>query len=178
MNDFAKQLSSYNLLTCLLPGATFCVLMSELYSYPLIPDNIFAAFFLSYFVGLVISRVGSVIVEPFLITTKVVKRGPYRNFVVASRLDENLEVLLETNNVYRSMIALPICAGAFHLGTLTADFFVLGSEARAAIILVLMIVLFGAAYRKQMNYVSSRVSYHQEQLKEPESAPPPSIDAS
>ena len=66
MNDLLKQLSSYNLFNYLFPGTVFCVALNKLGGFDLIVEDLFAAFFFYYFVGLTISRVSSLIVEPLL----------------------------------------------------------------------------------------------------------------
>ena len=73
MKEFLEKISSYNIFNNLLPGILFVVIAKETTSFSFIRENIFEGAFLYYFIGLFISRVGSLWIEPFLKKIKVVK---------------------------------------------------------------------------------------------------------
>lgn len=157
MNDLLKQISSYNLFNYLLPGAVFCILLNSFFNYPLIPENIFAAAFFYYFVGLTISRVGSIAIEPILKFLRIIESDDYADFVDASRYDSKIEILSESNNTYRTLIALPICALIFHFCQTVSHVLALSVPLQGTILLFSILGLYILAYRKQSKYVSTRV---------------------
>ncbi len=160
MNDLLKQLSSYNLFTNLFPGAAFCVMLSEFFGHPLILENLFAAFFFYYFVGIVISRVGSLLVEPIFRLLHVIEPQSYEDYVIGASVDAELKTLSESSAVYRTLVALPICMGVYQLGYMIADQNSLSPLARACVLFASLFVLFTAAYWKQSRYVSKRIAVH------------------
>ena len=66
MKELLDKLSSYNLFNYLFPGILFVTIAKETTSLDLLQENIITGVFLYYFIGLVISRVGSLLIEPLL----------------------------------------------------------------------------------------------------------------
>ena len=66
MNDLLGRISSYHLFNYLLPGCLFAIAAARVTHRQIVPENLALGFFLYYFYGLVISRVGSLAIEPFL----------------------------------------------------------------------------------------------------------------
>src|SRR5690348_7513108 len=106
MSELLNRISSYHLFNYLLPGIVFWALAGPTLPLSLGHHDIVASAFLYYFGGLVISRFGSLVVEPILRWTKFVKFAPYSEFVAASKKDPQVDVLSEANNTYRTMTAL------------------------------------------------------------------------
>ena len=148
-----NRVSSYNLFNYLLPGTIFCVLMDKMFGFPFLIDNLFAAFFFYYFVGLVISRIGSLTIEPILLKVKFVKFRPYDEFQRASKVNNKIGILSEQNNTYRSLISLPLCIGVYYAGSRIALHFEIAPNAYHVVFLVAMFALFLFSYRKQTQYV-------------------------
>src|SRR5581483_4518955 len=98
MKDLLDKLSSYNLFNYLLPGTLFVAVAQRISDLEFEQDNIVIELFVYYFVGLVISRIGSLIVEPIMKATKFVTFAPYKDFVRACTQDSQIEVLSEQNN--------------------------------------------------------------------------------
>ena len=115
MKDLVSKLTSYNLFNYLLPGAVFVVLAEDFTSYTFRQDELFVAFFAYYFIGLVISRVGSLIVEPGLQRVGFVQFAPYAEFVRRSKEDPKLELLSEANNTYRTLLSVFVSLGLLKL---------------------------------------------------------------
>lgn len=158
MNHLLEKLSSYNIFNYLLPGVVFVAISSSLTGYNLIQDDVFIAFFLYYFIGLVISRIGSVVVEPALKRLKFVQFSEYRDYITAAEKDKLIEVLSEANNMYRTFLSLFLClAGLKAFEVLTGYYPILGYWL-PAIIVIGLFFLFAFSYRKQTGYVSRRVS--------------------
>jgi hypothetical protein len=98
LKDLLSKLSSYNLFNYLLPGIIFVVLAKELTRFFFVQDDIILGAFLYYFIGMVISRFGSLIIEPLLKKISLLKFADYGDFVTASKKDEKIELLSEVNN--------------------------------------------------------------------------------
>ena len=108
MKDLLNKVSSYNLFNYLLPGVLFVCVAKYFTSYNFIQENDFFGAFLYYFIGMAISRFGSLIMEPFLKWISFLKFTDYKGFIVASKSDEKIELLSEVNNTYRTISAMLI----------------------------------------------------------------------
>lgn len=158
LNDFMKQLSSYNLFNCLLPGVIFVVAVERFTTIVMTPSNLLVAAFVYYFVGMIISRVGSLVLEPALKQVRFVRFAAYSKFVAASKTDSKLEVLSETNNSYRTMLSCALLIGLVVLWERVIIVAVPGVAAWGAPLLATgTIALFLFAYRKQSSYIRQRV---------------------
>ena len=99
MKELFDKLSSYNIFNYLFPGVLFAVLANNLTSYKVLMDNILIGAFVYYFIGLVVSRVGSLILEPLLKLVRILHFASYKDFVRASKIDGKIELLSEINNL-------------------------------------------------------------------------------
>ena len=66
LKELLSKLSSYNLFNYLLPGVIFVAVASKVTRYSFIQEDIVMGLFLYYFIGLVVSRFGSIVIEPIL----------------------------------------------------------------------------------------------------------------
>ena len=157
MKEIIEKLSSYNIFNYLLPGIVFSILTSKFTSTNLIFDNLVIGVFLYYFIGLVISRVGSVIIKPLLKWIKFLKFADYKDFVSVSKTDNKLEILSEANNMYRTFVSmfsiLFLIIGFQRL----SEFFIIFKNRQDLILLAVLFVLFLFSYRKQTNYITKRI---------------------
>jgi hypothetical protein len=106
MKELLDKITSYNLFNYLLPGIVFVFLAKEFTDYDLVQDKEIIGAFLYYFIGMVISRIGSLIFEPFLKWIKVIKLADYKDFIIASKADAKIELLSEANNTYRTLASM------------------------------------------------------------------------
>lgn len=157
VSDFLEKLSSYNLFNYLFPGVVFCLFVDEYFSYSLIQEDIVVGVFLYYFVGLVISRIGSLFIEPMLKKIHFITFADYRDFVSASKTDSKLEILSEVNNMYRTIISLffllAIISGYESLICNWPD--VIPYSKYVVILLLFFMFLF--SYKKQTEYIYKRI---------------------
>lgn len=164
MGGLIERISSYNILNCLLPGALFAVFVDATTDYHLVQEDIVTGLFVYYFIGLVIGRVGSLIVEPVLKGVGFIRFADYRSFVEVSKTDRKIDTLSETNNMFRTLCALLLvllCAALLDwLG-----FSPRWGEGAPLIICGALLIVFLLAYRKQTGFIRSRV----EKANEPES---------
>jgi hypothetical protein len=157
MKDLLDKLSSYNLFNYLLPGVLFVVFLDRYTRFSLIQENLVMGGFVYYFIGLVISRFGSLIVEPALKKVSFVKFAKYEEYIVASKQDPKIEILSEANNTYRTLCATFALLGIAKIYEWLGVKMGMGSSTTAHLVVVLLFVLFLFSYRKQTAYVSSRV---------------------
>ena len=66
MKDLLEKISSYHFFNYLLPGILFAVVAQYTTVYDFLQKDIIIGAFVYYFIGLVISRVGSLLLEPIL----------------------------------------------------------------------------------------------------------------
>ena len=150
------KITSYNLLNHLFPGVVFCVLASHFTSVDLMQDDLVVGVFFYYFVGVVISRIGSVLVERFLMWIGFIRYESYIDYLNASKNDTKISILLETSNMYRSVVAMILSLALLKLyiyfsqslGDREWGFWVLISS---------LFILFLYSYRKQNKYITSRI---------------------
>ncbi len=157
MKDILSKISSYNLFNYLLPGIIFAVLAERITVYKIIQSDIIVGLFLYYFLGLVISRIGSLIIEPAMKKVSFVKFASYKDYVSVSAKDPTLETLSEVNNMYRTLCALflmLLATKAFESITMCVN---MSGKISAYILFVVLLVLFALSYRKQTKYITKRI---------------------
>ena len=158
MEDFLKKIDSYNLFNYLLPGALYVAFFSAFADLSFLTQNVLISFFAMYFIGLTVSRIGSLLIEPLMMRFNLGEKGEYLDYIKASEEDATLTRLSEVSNVYRTLIALFICI------LLTAAcawlFQAIGLPITAVTVILgtALFALFVAAYRKQSSYVAKRVN--------------------
>ena len=160
MQEFLDKITSYNLFNNLLPGVIFSVLINQIAQIDLIGDDIFVSFFVCYFTGLVIGRFGSLIVEPILKKIGFLKFATYEAFVTASMLDNKIEILSETNNIYRSISSTLILILLIEAFIKLSSLWPLLLHYRIAILISLLLIIFLFSYRKQTQYIKSRINIY------------------
>jgi hypothetical protein len=157
MPTLLDKISSYNLFNNLLPGTLFAAFVSRYTSFALIHEDILLALFIYYFVGVVISRLGSLVVEPVLLKVGFVTFTEYTDYVKVSKSDARLDLLLESSNSYRTLCT----AAALVLVAIASDKLMLRfPSARTWFAVALgvgIVVLFASAFRKQSEYIGKRV---------------------
>jgi hypothetical protein len=157
MNELLSKLSSYNVFNYLFPGIIFAILAGEIIHYPIIQKDVFTGAFLYYFLGLVVSRFGSLIIEPFLKRVSFVKFADYKDFVAASQKDPKLDVLSETNNTYRTLASLFSLVLLLKVYMRVEAHFPALRKWDGTILGVLLLVMFLFSYRKQTSYITKRI---------------------
>ena len=157
MDQLANRISSYNLFNYLFPGTVFSVLADQFTSLSLIRENLLEALFFYYFIGMVISRIGSLVIEPILKRARFVQFADYDRYVEASKGDDKIELLSEVNNTYRTLsssLLLLLLLKVYNDLLMNPGN---GFELLNYSILLLLFLLFIFSYRKQTTYITKRV---------------------
>lgn len=157
MKEILSKLSSYNLFNYLLPGIIFVIILDEVTHYSLIQQNIVIGMFLYYFIGLIVSRFGSLFIEPILKYFRFLQFADYKEFVKASKKDDKLELLLEVNNTYRTLCSLFILLLLLKLYEKLEALAPFLREMNSIILTILLLIIFLFSYRKQTKYISCRI---------------------
>lgn len=155
--SFLGRISNYNLLNNLIPGAILCVLLKYLVGYDFMNVGTLELMVIFYFVGMVNGRIGSLIVEWILKKVHFVTFRDHKLFVAAEQKDKKIVYLSETNNMYRSMISVAVTALLAKLYHVGVDLQWDRGNISEWVVLVAMLILFACAYRKQTNYIVSRI---------------------
>lgn len=162
MKDLMDKLSSYNLFNYLLPGVVFVVVLKAVTSYDLIQKDLVVGVFFYYFIGLVVSRIGSVLLEPLLKSLRFLKFSEYQRYLDAVARDKTIEILSEANNMYRTFLSLFLCIGTLKVGEKLADFCPSIKGYYVGVGIFLFIILFAFSYKKQTAYINQRVDKYSE----------------
>lgn len=159
MESLIEKISGYNLLNNLLPGILFCFIAETKLSLVIVPNDIVVALVVYYVVGMIVSRVGSLIVQPVLEFVGLFKPYDHHKYVAAERSDPKISPLLETANLYRSMVATAICLAAIW-GWTEIKVHPLLADYSSVLELMGLFLLFLITYLKQLRYLASRVEKH------------------
>jgi len=162
MEKFINKLSSYNLFNYLIPGGVFAVIATQLTQYSFIQPDIITGIFFYYFIGLVISRFGSLIIEPSLKKLSFINFYEYLEFVSASKKDSKIEILSEVNNSYRTFFSAFILIFILKIYELTETHFLIVKYWQDWGFILLFAILFLFSYRKQTNYITKRIESNKE----------------
>jgi hypothetical protein len=108
--------------------------------------------------GSIISRIGSLLVEPILKRIKFLKFAPYEDFVKASKVDAKLEILSEANNMYRTVCALFISISVVIGYNFAACYLPWLNNVGLPLSICSLTVLYLFSYRKQTEYITKRVA--------------------
>lgn len=157
MKDIIDKISSYNIFNCLFPGVLFVVIAKYLTDFNFIQEDNLLGAFLYYFIGMVISRFGSVIIEPFLKKIKFLKFREYKRYINASKKDPKIELLSEVNNTYRTLNSMMILLLLLKIYNVLSIKFQFNISVSLVSLTILIFVLFIFSYRKQTNYITKRI---------------------
>lgn len=165
MKELLDKISSYNIFNNLFPGVIFSVILSKVTQYNLIQEDVLVGFFFYFFIGNIISRVGSLVVEPTLKKLKFLNFVEYPILVKASKVDSKIEILSEVNNMYRSICSVMLLILLAILHEKLTSYLKISIETSSVILLIIIFIMFLLAYRKQTNYVRNRVIANEEKDK-------------
>lgn len=157
MNSVIEKLDSYQIMTNLLPGAFFVMALKFFFELSFPTENIGEEILIYYFMGLVINRIGSLIVKPILQKAKFIQEASYSDYIKAAKVDAKLEVLSETNNYFRSVLTcffLVFIVGLVRMLILNTGCLL---KCWKGCVIVCFILLFLFAYRKQTVFVKERI---------------------
>ena len=158
MDKLIEKLSEYNILNYLIPGVLFLCFIDALEIHDINEKNVFLMLFGGYFAGMVLSRLGSIVVEPLFKWLNIVIYAPYSDYLKAEEKDTKLPRLVSENNMYRTFVAMFVLILVLFLCRLSSCINVF-LHSRWAIILMLftLLMIYCFAFNKQTSYIRNRV---------------------
>lgn len=159
MEKFVEKISSFHLLTNLVPGTVFCLLINRFTGFFTADGETLADFIIFYFIGVIISRFGSIILEPVCKKLKIVKYASYSNFLDAEKKDGKIIALNEANDLYRSLLSCSVLFAAMCVYEFAGSKITFLLEIKVPVLCVCLIVLFTLAYRKQTSLIRQRIEH-------------------
>jgi len=157
MKDLLGKISTYNLFNYLLPGILFVFIAKDFTGYNFVQDNDIYGAFLYYFIGMVISRVGSLVVEPILTSMKIIIIAEREKYIFASKKNDKIELFLEINNTYRTIVAMFILLLLLKAYPYLQYLWNINESETPLIVVILLLVIFLFAYHKQANYIEEEI---------------------
>lgn len=164
MNELLSKLSSYNIFNYLLPGAVFSILAERLELLDS-PNKIVEQIVWYYFLGMVISRLGSIIVEPILKRFKFVTYSDYNDYLTACKSDPKLETMVEVSNTYRTIATAFLALIVGVLCVSAAKWIGVDAMLQGKIAIGLLLALFLLSFRKQVRFVVGRVKHCTKEIR-------------
>jgi len=160
MNEILKKMSSYNIFNYLFTGVIFLILAKIYLDLTLFIDmkkselNIIINLFWAYFIGLTVSRIGSLVIEK--IVKLFIKFKDYSEFIEAEKIDSKISTLSEQNNVYRSLAGVFLSLLIVYILIWVSKRYNLESYWKE-VTLGLFFIVYLVSYIKQTNYIIRRI---------------------
>lgn len=159
MNEIIQKISAYDLMNTLVPGCLLTYSLRLLGFLDLGSTDVLAEVVLAYLLGLVGSRVGSIVLEPLAVKFKCI-RHDYSAYVIAQRRDERVTSLTTVANMYRSLAGSMLVLAVLALGNLVPasyrTWLYLGYGISCFILMLL-------AWLKQEGYVEKRIELYRKE---------------
>jgi len=157
MKDLFDKISSYNIFNYLLPGVLFVVIARQYLGWNFVQNDPLTAGFVYYFIGLIISRFGSIVIEPILKKTKFLQYAEYTKYLSAVKTDDKIEILLEVNNTYRTLATLVFLLFVLRGYKFLELKFSISDEFTIYFTGCIVLIMFLFAHRKQTSFIKKRV---------------------
>ncbi|MBR0492069.1 MAG: hypothetical protein IJJ82_08555 [Clostridia bacterium] len=157
MEKIIEKMEIYHFINHFLPGAVFVAIFNKIYENDFLDSNIIIAIIEYYFIGLVLSRIGSVVFQPVLRKIKIIKHADYNNYIKASKEDEKIDILQREANQYRTYIATFAILAIIQSYICIVD----NTFAASLILFIGLTILFIFAYKKQISFIVERVENYQ-----------------
>jgi mannose/fructose/N-acetylgalactosamine-specific phosphotransferase system component IID len=153
MENLVTKISSYDIINNLVPGGlTLCVF--ELLGFYSFDDmNVIILLFCCYVMGVIDSRVGSLVLEPIARRAGFLEWRDYSRYLDAEKRDKRIKGLQSIANMYRSLAG---CFLVILVIWVVRRLFVANTVV-ISIALILSFVLFLLSWRKQNLYIVGRI---------------------
>ena len=162
METLLSLLSTYELFNNIFPGIIFSYFLN-LEGYTLVVEKIdvYEKLFIYYFIGLIISRIGSLFLEPLFRKLKIIKFADYTKFLKVEEKDNKISIFVLVNNMYRSFIIVFFFNFLYLLYLILENNFLFCTLLAKLLIILSFFFLFVFSYRKQTECIRKRVENFQ-----------------
>ena len=157
MDKILQALNQYDVVTCIIPGLVFCQLTDWMYCTKFMGTDAFNLLVTSYIFGLIISRIGSIIIEPFCEKVGIIHKAPYSEWVQAKKQDDEIDTITTKSTVYRSLSALIFFQMILYICWLFELQHIIFTRCGIFMLCLAAMGFIFFAYRKQVSYVHKRV---------------------
>lgn len=136
----------YELVNIFIPASVFITIISnfKIFNFDFFAQPLLCQITILFITGYVLSRIGSVIVQPVMELLKIINMQDYKNYLKYT--DKNIKVMQCTANEYRTYIALFGVLYVIHTNS---------SYIRC--LWLFIVILFGLSYKKQMSFIQKRL---------------------
>lgn len=153
MEKIIEKMEIYQFLNYIFPGVIFGTIFTRIIGENFFDSNIVIAIIEYYFIGLVLSRIGSIIVKPILEKLKIINFEQYNEFLKCGKKDEKIDLLQREANQFRTYIATFICL--FFIELILC---IINKKFYKTILLFIGLVwLFEKSYQKQTEFIVKRI---------------------
>ncbi len=160
MNTFLEKISTYQFLNYFIPGMVFISLIKYLGVYDLPLDNVLFVLLGGYCAGMVMSRIGSLIIEPILRKWRFIIFAPYKDYKDAEIKAPKVPILVAENNMYRTLLATFLSLSVIYgLNLITIVRGFMQSKWMPLAVLMGLTLLFLFSYRKQTSYIKQNIEH-------------------
>lgn len=154
MEKIIEKIEEYKLVSEVIPGYIFLWLLQYWCEINIAFENVFQEFIVAFVVGIIISRIGSLVLSKALRKFKAYKMADYKDYIKASDKDNKIKVILLNANMYRNLCTscvLVIIVKIIYLMKL-------GINVYTWIGMIMISILFLIAFLKEENTITKRVN--------------------
>lgn len=159
MESLLSKISAYHIISYALTGLVIFAIYGTLHSVE-IEQNPFLFFGLTYSIGLIFSRIGSLIVEWPLKRLKFVAYADYADFVRAEIEDPKVSGLAEQSAFYRTLATGFLALAMVSMLDDRSPCWLIHNGRLETSLYGLATILFAFSYRKQCKFVVDRIHSH------------------
>lgn len=157
MEKIIDKLSSYHIFNYIIPGGLFIILCNNYINIKIEQEKFIYFFLMSYFIGIIISRISSLVTEKLMYFVFNIKKESHENYIKATKKDEKIEILMQDMNMYRNICTMLIILLIMEVIKIFELCQLIDKELLIVLLFILLIIIFICAYIKQTKYIISRV---------------------
>lgn len=163
MSGFIEKLGSYQIINNLLPGAFFGMALRLFLALSVPTQNVGEEIIVYYFMGLIISRISSLFVQPILIKLSFIKMSSYSEYIKATKVDLKIDTLSEINNYFRNLLtgSLLLCIIKGLQVLIGDNMWIVSNWKWVGVLFLILLFLF--SYKKQTDIICARIKSANEQ---------------
>lgn len=113
--------------------------------------------FIYYFIGSIISRFGSIVIEKILIKCKFIKYASYEDYLKATERDKGISKLISFNNMYRTICSGCVLLIIFKIAKELFNLWNVSTEVSYITLTISIMTLYMFSYRKHTKYIKTRI---------------------
>ena len=160
METIIEKLEEYEIVINLIPGYFFLWLLKHYVGISIPLENILQETIAAYIIGVIVGRIASIVISKFLRFIKFIEFANYEEYVVASKNDSKIAILLMNANFYRNILSAVILIVVLKI----ANFLGINLNILKHIVLSIILVILLLAFRKEEKTITGRVKINKECL--------------